>query len=88
MSKQNAPESIQKPPESIQSDREKVLDQYLFERRTQFFWLPRPIVKNKKKKTNRIVNLKKPKAKTDGEWVIKPGNCYAHKMLEVEECTK
>lgn len=88
MSKDNTPVINDNTPESKKNTYERTLDDYLFERRTKHYWLSRPIVRTTKKKPSRIVKLKKPKAKEFGNYVIKPGNCFAHRMIDVEECTK
>ena len=88
MSKENVPVNNDNTPESKNNAYERTLDDYLFERRTKHYLLCPPIVRTTKKKSSRIVKLKKPKAKQVGNYVIKPGNCFAHRMIDVEECTK
>ena len=64
------------------------LDEYLIERCTKFHYLPKPMLRDGKKKDKRIVKTKKPKVQQNKKWVIKPGNFYAHRKIDAEECTK
>ena len=64
------------------------LDEYLIERCTKYHYLPKPVLKKGKKKDKTITNIKKPKPKQNDKWIMKPGNCYAHRKLDVKECTK